>query len=144
MSRSTSRFGTTFWEDPIYGAEEAIESRMGKWTGKGRLSIIRIAALISLAIGLRGYMEVTLACGALAISYFMGEEAPDGIDGAIQALSGVQVARGQFKTVLFPVLVELLETFHNFKKNKIMTKKSAIGLGIFSVAYGLTLFKVIK
>ena len=74
----------------------------------------------------------------------MGKDAPDGIDGAIQALSGVQVARGQFKTVAFPVLVELLETLHSFQKGVIMSKKSAIGLGIFAVSYGLTLFKVIK
>ena len=141
---ATSRYGTQWYEDPIYAAEEEIEKRMGDWTGKGRLPIIRIAALISLAIGIRGYMEVSLACIALAISYFTGTTAPDGIDGAIQALSGVQVARGQFKTVAFPVLVELLETLHAFQKGVIMSQKSAIGLGIFAVSYGLTLFKVIK
>ena len=139
----SSRYGTTWFEDPIYSAEAALESRAG-WTGKARLPIIRMAALISLAIGIRGYIEVTLASIALAISYFVGKDAPDGIDGAINALSGVQIARGQYKTVLFPVLVELLETSHNFNKGNLLTQKSAIGLGIFAVSYALTIFKVFK
>ena len=142
MSLSTA-YGTQWYEDPIYSAESALESRMG-WTGRDRLPITRMAALISLAIGIRGYMEVTLASVALAVSYFMGKAAPDGIDGAISALSGVQVARGQFKTVLFPVLVELLETLHNFNKGNLFTYKAAIGLAIFAVSYLLTIFKVFK
>ena len=64
-----SRYGQKWYEDPIYAAEEAIETRMGDWTGRGRLPMIRIAALISLAIGIRGYMEVTLASIALAIIF---------------------------------------------------------------------------
>ena len=147
MSRSTSRFGTTWQDDPMYSLETEIETRLGDlgWVGAKKLPIIRLAGIISLVFGIRSYSEVTLASIAVGIAYFMGPgNAPDGIDGAINALSGVQIARGQYKTVAIPVILELMELFHKFRNKTYMSQKSLITLGIFSVAYGLTLFKVIK
>ena len=147
MSRSTSRFGQTWMEDPQYSLETQLETSLGDlgWVGADKLPYIRLAAIISLTFGIRGYSEVALAAIAVAVAYFMGVgNAPDGIDGAINALSGVQLARGQYKTVTIPVILELMELFHKFRKGVLMSQKNLITLSIFSVAYGLTLFKVIK
>ena len=147
MSRSTSRYGTTWQDDPMYSLETELETRLGDlgWVGSKKLPYIRLAGIISLSLGIRGYSEVALGAIAVAIAYFSGVgNAPDGIDGAINALSGVQLARGQYKTVAIPVILELMELFHKFRNGILMSRKSLITLAIFSVAYGLTLFKVIK
>ena len=143
----TSRFGAGWADDPVYEMETQIETGLGDlgWVGANKLPYLRLAALISLTFGIRSYMEVTLASIAVAIAYFVGAgSAPDGIDGAMNALSGVQIARGQYKTVALPVIIELLELFHKFKKGTTMSQKNLITMGIFGVSYGLTLFKVIK
>ena len=137
-------FGSTFFEDPGYRGELMLEERVG-FLGTDKLPLLRTASIVSLALGIRSYMELILASIAIAISFFAGAAyAPDGIDSAISALSGVQSARGQYKTVALPAIVGLVEMFHEYQKSNLVSYRTGASLAIYVLSYALVFLKVIK
>ena len=131
-----------FWDIFEKGEEFAEE-----YTGKGikkfagdDIPVIKAGSLAILAYGIRSYGEFLFGTASLAAYYYMSKEDAS-LDGAITALSGVQIARGQYLTAAFPTFVETFQSFRDWNSGKFMTKKQILKLAIYVTGFYLGIKK---
>ena len=135
-----------YYDEPFERTEEYIETQFKAFTtDASQLPIIRTAALGSLALGVKSYGEVVAGGTGLAIYYYWST-GPDGLDGAISTMAGIQMARGSYRTAAFPTIVEVYDTIQTLRNKgamAAMNTKSLIRLGLFFTGYWLSLNKVV-
>ena len=113
----------------------------GKFAGD-KLGLLNVIALISLAFGTRNAKEIFAGVVGFVPHWYVGG---DGLDGMISALTGVQLAKGRWKTVAFPLILETLRTLKDFTKgNKIfLSKIDASRTAIFLGGYLAAMSKIV-
>ena len=135
-----------YYEEPFERAEEYIETQYKAFTtDASQLPLIRTAALGSLAFGVKSYGEVVAGGSGLALYYYWSS-GPDGLDGAISMMAGIQMARGSYRTAAFPTIVEVYDTIQTLRNKgamAAMNAKSLVRLGLFFTGYWLSLNKVV-
>ena len=131
---------TWFTEDPIPASEKYLEARYAQIAGGETLPIYTVVALMSLAFGTSNSKELLLASGGMLAQYYAGGDALDGI---ISVLSGVQLAKGKFRTMAFPALLESYKTFKDFTKGKTITKQTATRSAIFVTGWLAARYKYV-
>ena len=134
------------YEEPFEKLEGYVETKFKAFTTETKqLPIIRTAALGSLAFGVKSYGEI-IAGGAGLASYYYWSTGPDGLDGAISMMAGIQMARGSFQTAAFPTIVEIYDTIQTLRTKgaqAAMNAKALIRLLLFSIGYWLSKIKVV-
>ena len=137
-----SQAGRTTWFDTGAGPSEygyVVQAETfleGKFAGD-KLGLLNVIALISLAFGTRNAKEIFAGVVGFVPHWYVGG---DGLDGMISALTGVQLAKGRWKSVAFPLILETLRTLKDFTKgNKILlsnidASRTAIFLGGYLAA----------
>ena len=113
----------------------------GKFKGD-KLGLLNVIALISLAFGTKNAKEIFAGVVGFVPHWYLGG---DGIDGMISALTGVQLAKGRWKTVAFPLILETLRTLKDFTKgNKIfLSKLDASRTAIFVGGYLAAMSRIV-
>ena len=96
--------------------------------------VLSLASLVSLGIGTTSGYE--LLAGALGMLLAYGGSG-DPLDGAVAALSGIQIAKGRYQTVALPTLAETYKIFEDYQDGKKFSKTSGIVLGLFLGGYFL-------
>ena len=113
-------------------AETFLETQYGKYGGGEKLNILNVLAMISLALGTRSGKEVFAGALGFVPHWYIGG---DGFDGMISAMTGVQLYKRRWKTVAFPLVLEVLRTMKDFTKGKAITKLAVSRTTIFAVGY---------
>ena len=135
-----------YYEEPFERTEEYIETKFKAFTTDPKqLPIIRTAALGSLALGVKSYREILAGGGGLA-AYYYWSTGPDGLDGAISTMAGIQMARGSYRTAAFPTIVEVYDTIQTWRNKGVMAaanSKTLVRTLLFVVGYWLSLNKVV-
>jgi hypothetical protein len=104
------------------------------------IPVIKTASLALLAFGIRSYKELLFGSAGLALYYWTVEPS---LDGAILALSGEQFAKGQWQTASFPSLLESYQTYQDFNKGLLLTKKQLVKLFIYVLGFYLGRNKIV-
>jgi hypothetical protein len=123
--------------DPLWHYMEEGESFAEKQWAKvkpGDIPVIKTASLALLAFGIRSYKELLFGSAGLALYYWTVEPS---LDGAILALSGEQFAKGQWQTASFPSLLESYQTYQDFNRGELLTRKQLVKLFIYVVGFYL-------
>ena len=147
MSQAVSKESET--KDYLWEMMESGEEFVEQYTGEGikkfageDIPVIKAGSLAILAFGIRSYGEFLFGTASLAAYYYMSKEDAT-LDGAITALSGVQIARGQYLTAAFPTFVETFQSFRDWGAGKFMTKKQILKGAIYVTGFWLGLKKVV-
>ena len=119
---------TWFATDYIAEAEEYVEGRYTQIVAGEKLPVITVAALISLAFGVRSPLELVLGSGGMYAEWFAGG---DGLDGAIAVLTGVQLAKRRYATMAFPALLESYKLLQDVRAGQYVNKKSLTRTSLF-------------
>ena len=120
--------GTWFAHDYIGEAETYAEARFTQIIAGEKLPLITVAALISLAFGVRSPLELLLGSAGMYAEWFAGG---DGLDGTIAVLSGVQLAKRRYATMAFPALLESFKLLQDIRAGQYVNKKSLTRTSLF-------------
>ena len=120
--------GTWFATDYIAEAEQYGEARFTQIIAGEKLPLITVAALISLAFGVRSPLELLLGSAGMYAEWFAGG---DGLDGTIAVLTGVQLAKRRYATMAFPALVESYKLLQDVRAGQYVNKKSLTRTTLF-------------
>ena len=129
---ATQATGTWFARDYIGEAETYAETTYTQIAAGEKLPAITIAALISLAFGVRNPLELLLGSAGMYAEWFSGG---DGLDGAIAVLSGVQLAKRRYATMAFPALLESYKLLQDMRSGTYVNKKSLTRTAIFLTGF---------
>ena len=131
---------TWFARDYIGEAETYAEARFTQITAGEKLPFYTVAALISLAFGVRSPLELLLGTGGMFAEYFAGG---DGLDGAIAVLTGIQLAKRRYATMAFPALVESYKLLQDMRSGTYVNKKSLTRTAIFLTGFLAARYKYV-
>ena len=128
-----------FLGDYMETGEEFLEQQWSKVKPQD-IPVIKTASLALLAFGVRSYKELLFGSAAMGLYYWTIEPS---LDGAILALSGQQFSSGRWQTAAFPTLLETYQTYQDFNKGLLLTKKQLMKLFIYMTGFYLGTTKIL-
>ena len=96
--------------------------------------LLTVASMISLAFGTESAAEILYGSAGMLVLYWGGGS---GLNGAISALAGVQIAKRKFTTVTLPTLVETYKIFQDYRLGKSLDRRSFSKIGLFIAGFFL-------
>ena len=136
---TSERYETDILYPFLESGEEYMEKQWAK-IKPDEIPVIKTASLALLAFGIKSYKELLFGSFSLALYFWTIEPS---LDGAILGLSGEQFAKGQWQTASFPTLLESYQSYQDFRKGNLVTKKQLMKLFIYMLGFYLGSQKII-